>query len=91
LGFFSRELPTNEYYPFEVIDTMSSSLQDRVRQLTGKITVKRLADVLEIHPITLYRWVESNKIPYTRLGRSIQFDPARIVQWLEFHSIAAGS
>jgi excisionase family DNA binding protein len=68
----------------------SLSLEDRIRQLTGKITVKKLAPVLEIHPITLYRWVESNKIPYKRVGQRIRFDAETIIQWLKFHSIAAG-
>jgi excisionase family DNA binding protein len=53
----------------------SLSLEDRIRQLTGKITVKKLAPVLEIHPITLYRWVESNKIPYKRVGQRIDSMP----------------
>lgn len=36
------------------------------------LTVKEVAKVLRVADITIYKWVEQNKIPYIKVGGTIR-------------------
>ena len=46
-------------------------------------TVKALADRLSITPMTVYRMAKQGKLPATKIGGSIRFDPQVIDAFLE--------
>jgi excisionase family DNA binding protein len=37
------------------------------------LTVRELAAYVRVNPCTVYRWVEQNRIPHLRLGRTLRF------------------
>jgi excisionase family DNA binding protein len=43
------------------------------------LTTGQAAEVLQVHPKTLYGWVQSKQIPFVRLGRrAIRFRPSQL-------------
>ena len=47
------------------------------------VNVTRAAEILGVHPWTLYRWAREGRIPAVRLGRSVRFRVAALREWLE--------
>jgi excisionase family DNA binding protein len=37
------------------------------------LTVRELAEYVRVNPFTVYRWVEQNRIPHLRVGRTVRF------------------
>ena len=37
------------------------------------LTVRELAEYVRVNPFTVYRWVEQNRIPHLRVGRTLRF------------------
>ena len=47
------------------------------------LTVKQLAEeVFNIHPNTLYRWVQQHNMPHLRIGNRIFFRKESIKEWM---------
>ncbi len=46
------------------------------------IGVPAAARLLSVPPSTIYRLVESERVPHHRLGRRILFDPRRLAEWI---------
>ena len=46
------------------------------------MTVKQVAEYLQYHPMTIYRWTRARKIPCIRVGTMLRFDKASIDRWL---------
>jgi excisionase family DNA binding protein len=55
------------------------------KQYKKLLTVKELAELVRLSPITIYRLVEQHEIPFIRVGRSIRFDPDAV---FEFGNVA---
>ena len=49
------------------------------------MTVKEVAQWLQVQPATLYVWAEQGMIPHLKLGRLVRFDPDEIDMWLQAH------
>jgi len=47
------------------------------------LTIKELAKYLDIHKITLYRWVKQKKIPAVKIGKLWRFKKDKIDAWFE--------
>jgi len=47
------------------------------------LTVQETAGYLDIHPITLYKWLKKNKIPATKLGKNWRFKKAKLEAWID--------
>lgn len=43
------------------------------------LTVKRIADVLHLKPVTIYRLVRRGQIPHINTGRKFIFDKAAVI------------
>ena len=44
---------------------------------------REVAEILSVHPNTVFRWIKSGKVECTRLGKSIYFTYAQILALLE--------
>lgn len=49
----------------------------------GLLTVRELAQYLDIAEITVYRWARQKNIPSIRMGRSWRFRVEEINKWLK--------
>ena len=53
------------------------------KRIRNFYTVKELAALLAVKPITIYRMVERGQLPAIRIGKSLRFDPADIETFLD--------
>jgi len=53
-----------------------------VQEQLQTVNVTRAAEILGVHPWTLYRWVREGKIPAVKLGRSVRFRVTTLEEWL---------
>ena len=44
------------------------------------INAEELAKLLNVHPVTIRKWVASNKIPYYRIGSAIRFNLDEVLE-----------
>lgn len=45
---------------------------------------KELAEILNVHPETVRRWVKAKRIPYIKVGkRDFRFDVEKVIEALE--------
>lgn len=47
------------------------------------LTITEAAKYLDIHPMTLYKWVKKRKIPVFKVGKIWRFRKDKIDAWLE--------
>jgi excisionase family DNA binding protein len=47
------------------------------------LTVKELADLLHVHPKTVYRWKQNGKLPFLTKNGLIRFKRENIEEWIE--------
>ena len=53
------------------------------KRIRNFYTVKELAALLVVKPITIYRMVDRGQLPAIRIGKSLRFDPADIEAFLD--------
>jgi len=47
------------------------------------LTVKQIADYLQINPMTVYKWTSQGRIPCIKLsGNLVRFDMEKVKKWL---------
>ena len=46
-----------------------------------QLNVKEAADLLNVHPMTIYRKVEDGTMPHYRYGNRILFDEEELEKW----------
>ena len=46
------------------------------------LTVREVADILQVHPKTVLRFTRSEGLPCLRLRARLRFDPADVVRWV---------
>jgi len=46
------------------------------------LTISEVAELLKVHPITVYRLIKQGKLPYFRIGRVLRFDADQLEDWL---------
>ena len=51
------------------------------------MTLKEVAELLNIAEVTIYRWANAGKIPAHKLGRQWRFVRSEIEEWLERQKI----
>jgi len=68
------------------------SILRKLRECTEPLTVKRVADLLDVSEATIQRWVRNREIPAIRIADTIRFDPGTLADWLErFSAPASGT
>jgi excisionase family DNA binding protein len=45
-------------------------------------TIKEIADYLEVHPMTVYKYVQNGKIPAFKIGTSWRIRKESIEKWI---------
>jgi excisionase family DNA binding protein len=53
----------------------------------GLLSVREVAEILRLHPQTVYLKVAQGEIPSTRIGRAVRFDRRQIDDWLDRRAI----
>jgi excisionase family DNA binding protein len=46
------------------------------------LTIAEVADLLQVHPITVYRLIKQRKLPAFRIGRVLRFDADQLEDWI---------
>src|SRR5208337_3507888 len=46
------------------------------------LTIPEVAELLKVHPITVYRLIKHGKLPYFRIGRVLRFDAGQLEDWV---------
>lgn len=46
------------------------------------MTVKEVADYLQVHPSTVYKLLRQNQVPAFRIGSDWRFNKERLDQWM---------
>ncbi len=47
------------------------------------LTLKEIANYLDVSPTSIYRYIKQGKIPVTRVGKQWRFRKTRIDEWLK--------
>ena len=54
------------------------------------LTVKQVAEYLQVNERTVYRMASANKLPAFKVGGSWRFKQSELEQWIEAHHNQAG-
>ena len=54
------------------------------------LTVKQVAEYLQVNERTVYRMASANKLPAIKVGGSWRFKQSELEQWIEDHHNQAG-
>jgi len=65
-----------------------SRLEQKLRK-NRLLTVKELAEYLDISELTVYRLAEKGKLPGVKIGRALRFRKARVNEWIRKREIEA--
>lgn len=50
----------------------------------GKLlTIKQLAELLQVAEVTIYGWKKNKNIPYLQVGNTIRFDEEQVLEWMK--------
>lgn len=66
---------------------MSASILERLSKTESALTAPKLAELLSLHKLTIYRLANSGSIPCFRIGTSIRFDPRAVADYLRAHEV----
>lgn len=59
------------------------SLISQLETRATALTVKELAAILSVAPLTIYRMVQENQLQYVRVRGALRFDPSEIAMFLK--------
>ena len=62
---------------------------NREREAKRYITVAEVANLLRVHPSTIYRWIANTSIPHIKLRKRVVFDEREVESWLRTMYIGA--
>jgi excisionase family DNA binding protein len=54
-----------------------------LRSYHRALTAREIAEILHLHPVTVYRKAKAHVIPCRFIGAAVRFDPGVIAQWWE--------
>lgn len=63
-----------------------------LEQLEGRskaMKVAEVADLLALHPVTVYRLASEGRIPSVRVAGAVRFDPGAIAEYLKKNEVTA--
>jgi excisionase family DNA binding protein len=59
------------------------TISEHLRALKNALTVRQLAELLNLDEETVRRHVRLEHIPFFKIGATIRFDPSEVAVWLE--------
>jgi len=62
------------------------SVVEQLRGLARLLSAKEAAQILRIHPESLYLLIKKDGLPTTRIGRSLRIDAVLLAAWIEERS-----
>src|SRR5262249_50876685 len=71
-------------------DNAGVSLEDMLAQRGTALTVKEVAEVLNVSERLIYQQVQIGEIPHFRIGAAVRFEPAALGKWLHGKLDGAG-
>jgi excisionase family DNA binding protein len=60
-----------------------ASIAQILRSYQRALTAREIAEILHLHPVTVYRKAKAHIIPCRFIGTAVRFDPGAIAQWWE--------
>jgi excisionase family DNA binding protein len=64
-------------------------LQPKISPVNSLLTVKQVAERLNIQIGTVYKWAEANKLPCVKVGYMLRFRPEHIERFLTEREVRA--
>jgi len=61
----------------------NTSILEQLNARTTALTARELSRLLKVSEKTLYREVQSGRVPCVRIGSCIRFRRERIIDWLQ--------
>jgi excisionase family DNA binding protein len=58
-------------------------MENNTKPLPEMISTRQLAEILNISKVGVYRLTEQRKIPFYKIGGSIRFDRADVMEYLK--------
>jgi excisionase family DNA binding protein len=58
------------------------SLAEELSQIEGAITADKLAKILGVSKITIFKMAKAGRIPSFRVGTCVRFDPRKVADWV---------
>ena len=65
------------------------SILKNLRGRTAPLTVRDLAELLDVTEATIQRWVRRRQVPAIRVGDVIRFDPGMLADWIELQAASS--
>lgn len=86
----SRHPQSQEPRPRGDWSSCQTDAHDQRRSSAARFfTVPEAAAYLGIADSTLYAMVSAQRIPYTKIGRLLKFDPSLLEKWIQRHTMDA--
>jgi excisionase family DNA binding protein len=58
------------------------TIAEQVERTEGAVTADKLAKLLGVSKITIFKMAKSGRIPSFRVGTCVRFDPRQVADWL---------
>jgi excisionase family DNA binding protein len=55
--------------------------------IRGLLTPEQVADILQIHVLTVYKYIRQGKVDAVRVGRSYRIVPEDLEHWIEINRV----
>jgi excisionase family DNA binding protein len=55
--------------------------------IRGLLTPEQVADILQIHVLTVYKYIRQGKLDAVRVGRSYRIVPEDLEHWIEINRV----
>ena len=58
------------------------TLAEQIEHIEGAMTAEKLAKLLGVSKITIFKQAKAGRIPSFRIGTCVRFDPRAVANWL---------
>ena len=59
------------------------TLLEKIGSLNTPVKIDVAAELLGLHPQTLYRWTRQGKLPSVKMGGAVRIDPGQLAEWVK--------
>ena len=72
----------NAFLAQPAVQTKQLTLADHIERIEGAMTADKLAKLLGVSKITIFKMAKAGRIPSFRVGTCVRFDPRKVADWL---------